>query len=111
MQIDIRGQNVAVSGNLAAHCLDRLDRALRPFSSRIARVQIVFVDLNGPRNGPAQACRATVELLNGGRVRFSSRAEDYYQAAAQTIAGIVRPVQRTLTRPRSLRNGPTLPAA
>ncbi|HKP56875.1 MAG TPA: HPF/RaiA family ribosome-associated protein [Polyangiales bacterium] len=111
MQIDIRGQNVPVSGSLAAHCLDRLDRALRPFSSRIRSVQIVFVDLNGPRNGPGQACRATVELVNGGRVRFSSRTEDYYQAAAQTIAGIVRPIQRALTRERDVRHSPTLPAA
>lgn len=111
MQIDIRGQNVPVSGSLAALCMDRLDRALRPFSSRVARVQIVFVDLNGPKNGPGQACRATVELVNGGRVRFSTRSEDYYQAAAQTIAGIVRPIQRALTRRRSLRNSPTLPAA
>jgi ribosomal subunit interface protein len=111
VQIDIRGQNVPVSGNLAAHCVDRLDRALRAFSSRIARVQIVFVDLNGPKKGSGQACRATVELLNGARVRFESRTEDYYQAAAETIAGIVRPIQRALTRRRSFRNGPTLPAA
>jgi len=44
MQIDIRGQNVPVSGALAAHCLERLDRALRPYSSRIACVEVVFVD-------------------------------------------------------------------
>jgi hypothetical protein len=30
MQIDIRGQNIAISGALAAHCLRRLERALRP---------------------------------------------------------------------------------
>ncbi|HKU37421.1 MAG TPA: hypothetical protein VJR89_04720 [Polyangiales bacterium] len=93
--------------------MDRLDRALRPFASRLAHVQIVFVDLNGPKKSPAQACRATVELLNGGRVRFESRTEDYYQSAGQAIAGIVRPIQRALARRRDVRMGlsPTLPAA
>ena len=111
MQIDIRGQNVPISGSLAAHCLDRLDRALRPFSSRIARVEIVFVDLNGPKKALGQACRATVELLNGVRVRFESRTEDFYQSAGQTVAGIVRPIQRAIARRRGVRNGWTLPAA
>ena len=111
MQIDIRGQNVSMSGALAAHCLDRLDRALRPFSSRIARVQIIFVDLNGQKKAPDQACRATIELRHGGRVRFTSRTEDYYQSASQAIAGIVRRLQRAVTRQRSFRDGPSLPAA
>ena len=114
MQIDIRGQNVAISGSLAAHCLDRLDRALRPFSTRVERVQVVFVQLNGLRKGPGRACRATVHLSTGNPLRFESRSEDYYQAASETIAGISSRLPRELARRRDQRlwgGGPTLPAA
>ena len=113
MQIDIRGQNVPVSDALVAHCLDRLHRALRPFGSRISRVQIVFVHLNGPRKGQGQACRLTVHLWAGSPVRFETRSEDYYQSASDAIGGIVRSIQRVLVRRREMGMGdgsPTLPA-
>jgi ribosomal subunit interface protein len=100
VQMDIRGQNMSLSGALAGHCVERLSRALRPFDSRIARVQVVFVDLNGPKTGLGQACRMTVHLLHGGVVRFESRREDYYRAASETISGIVRRIQRALARRR-----------
>ncbi len=114
MQIDIRGQNVAISGFLAAHCVERFQRALRPFSSHVSRVQLVFVDLNGPKKGQGQACRLTVQLSSGSPIRFESRAEDYYQSASEAIDGVVRRIRRRLERLRDLRVGaphPTLPAA
>lgn len=101
MQIIIRGQNVPVSDALVAHCIERVSRGFRPFSSRISRVQFVFVDLNGPKHGLGHACRATVDLTAGGHVRYEGRAADFYQAVAQTIAGIARPIQRALVRRRS----------
>ena len=114
MQIDIRGQNVAVSGALAAHCLERVERALRPFGSRIARVQVVFVDVNGPKILRGQSCRMRVDFRDGGGVRFESRTDNYYQSASETSAGIVRPIQRALERRRNVRrpvpDGPS-PAA
>ena len=100
MQIDIRGQNVSVSEGLVAHCVARANRAFRPFSSRIARVQFVFVDLNGPKRGLGQACRATVDLLGGGHVRYECRAEDYYRSSSQTVEGMTRHIQRALVRRR-----------
>jgi ribosomal subunit interface protein len=101
VQIIIRGQNVPVSEALVAHSVERVSRAFRPFSSRIARVQFVFVDLNGPKHGLGHACRATVDLLGGGHVRYEGRAGDFYHSVSQTVAGMARHVQRALARRRS----------
>jgi ribosomal subunit interface protein len=101
VQIIIRGQNVPVSDALVAHCIERVSRGFRPFSSRISRVQFVLVDLNGPKHGVGHACRATVDLSHGGHVRYEGRAADFYQALSQTVAGIARPIQRALVRRRS----------
>jgi ribosomal subunit interface protein len=100
VQIVSRGQNVEVSDALVAHCLERATRALRPFSSHISRVQFVFVDLGGIRQGTGHACRVTVELSGGGRVRYEGRAEDYYHAASLSIVGVSRHIQRALERRR-----------
>jgi ribosomal subunit interface protein len=101
MEIVIRGQNVEISEALVAHCVERASRAFRPFSSRISRVQLVFVDLNGPKRGLGQACRATVEFTGGGHVRYESRAEDYYRSISQAVAGMARHIQRVLGRRRT----------
>jgi ribosome-associated translation inhibitor RaiA len=114
VQIDIRGQNVPLSGALAAHCVDRLDRALRRVSSRIACVHVVLLDVSGPKTLDAKACRTTVDFVNGGRVRFESRTDSYYLSASQSISGAVRRVQRELERRRTTAlegSVPTPPAA
>lgn len=100
MQIDSRGQNVQVSDNLIAYCLERARRALRPFSSRVSRVKLVFVELSGCRRGLGRACRVTVELVGGGQVHYEGRAEDFYQCASQAIMGTTRHLQRVLERRR-----------
>ena len=113
MEIVIRGQNVAVSDALLEHCLTRAGRAFRPFSSHIARVQLVFVDLNGPKRGLGYACRATVDLSGGGHVRYEGRAVDYYRSISQAVAGLARQIQRALMRrrTRAVERASTLPPA
>lgn len=100
MKIVSRGQNLQVSEALTAHCVERAQRGLRPFSSRITHVQFVFVDLNGTRQGLGRACRVSVTLLGGGQVHYEGRAQDYYHAAGQAVAGAARNVHRTLERRR-----------
>lgn len=114
MEIVCRGQNVPVSEALVAHCLHRSHTALRPYRSRVARVQFVFVDLNGTRQGLGRACRVTAELLGGGLVRYEGRADDCYRAASQAISGSARHIQRALDRRRDFSPpspGTTPPAA
>jgi ribosome-associated translation inhibitor RaiA len=101
MEIVSRGQNVPVSDALNAHCVERAQRALRPFSSRIPRVKFVFVDLNGPKGGPGNACRVTIDLVGGAQVRYESRGADYYQCGSHAIMGAARHIQRVLQRRRS----------
>jgi ribosomal subunit interface protein len=100
MQIGIRFQNAPVSDALVAHCQERARRELRPFSARISRVQLVLADLNGLKQGGGHACRATVDILGGVRVRYEGRADDYYQAVSKTTAGLAHHVQRALERRR-----------
>jgi ribosome-associated translation inhibitor RaiA len=101
MQIVSRGQNVQVSNNLIAHCLERARRAFRPFSARVSLVKLVFVELSGSRRGLGRACRVTVQLVGGGQVHYEGRAEDFYQCASQAIMGTTRHIQRALERRRS----------
>ncbi|HET8940250.1 MAG TPA: HPF/RaiA family ribosome-associated protein [Polyangiales bacterium] len=100
MQIVSRGQNVAVSDGLVAHCVGRARRALRPFRSRIAHVQLVFRDLALKGQGLGRSCRVTVELVGGGQVRYEGRADDHYQSASEALVGTARYIQRKLERRR-----------
>ena len=109
MQIVSRGQNVQVSESLVAHCSERARRGLRPFSSRISRVQLVFAELSGNRRGLGRACRVTVQLVGGGQVHYEGRAEDFYQCASQAITGMARYIQRALERRRSFADGSVSP--
>jgi ribosomal subunit interface protein len=101
VNIVIRSQGVDISEALHAHCRERVERVLRPFEPRVARVELVLVDEDGPRNASGQSCRLSVQLKSGDRVRFESRARNYYEAAGQAATGAGRHVTRLIQRRRS----------
>lgn len=100
MQIVVRCQNAPISDTLVAHGVERASRELRPFSARILRVELVLADLSGLKQGGGHACRATVDIRGGGRVRYEGRADDFYHAISKTTAGLAHHVQRALERRR-----------
>jgi hypothetical protein len=74
---------------------------VQPFADQIGRVELVMVDVNGPRKGLGQACRVFVELTHGGRLMFASSARDFYSAASRATFGAGRRLARVLERARA----------
>ena len=101
VNVIIRSQHVPISPALEEHCRERIARAVHPFVEQLDRVELVFVDLNGPRNAPAQACRVFVALNGGARVLFESRQRDFYLAASRAIFGAGRHLARAVARSRA----------
>jgi putative sigma-54 modulation protein len=101
VQVIIRSPNVPVSKALAEHCHSRVHRAVEPFADQIGRVELVMVDVNGPKKGLGQVCRVFVELTHGGRLMFASRARDFYSAASRATFGAGRRLARVLERARA----------
>lgn len=101
MEVVIRSQNVPISQALEEHCHERVVRALQPFREHVRRVDVVLVDLNGPKHGPAQACRVFVDLRRGGTVMFASAADTFYHSASTSAAGAARHLSRVLERART----------
>lgn len=101
MNVVIRSQRVPISPQLEEHCRERIARAVQPFKQQLDRVELVLVDLNGPRNSPGQACRVFVALTGGGRVLYESRQKDFYLAASRATDGAGKHLARTLARSRT----------
>ena len=68
MKIDIRSTNVPLSDALRDHTTHRLRFALRAMASRLDRVVVRLVDVNGPKGGPDKVCRMDARLLPAGRL-------------------------------------------
>lgn len=111
MNIIIRGRNVPLSQSLEDHCRERVRRAVRRFAEQVARVEVVLVDLNGPRNAPAQACRVFVTLDSGGRLMFESSDRDFYLAVSRATSGAGRHLARVLSKWRTHLRAPASMAA
>src|SRR5690242_15146440 len=62
MLLEVRLIDLPVSDALREFTRRRVARALRPFESRIIRVEIRITDENGPDGGIDKRCSATVEL-------------------------------------------------
>ena len=101
MQIIVRSPNVPVSKALEEHCKSRVQRAVQPFAEQIGRVEVIMVDVNGPKKGLGQVCRVFVELTHGGHLMFASRARDFYSAASRATFGTGRRLARVLSRARA----------
>lgn len=101
MNVIIRSQRVPISQELEQHCRERIARAVQPFEEQVDHLEVVLVDLNGPRNSPGQACRVFVTLTGGARVLFESRERDFYLAASHAIHGAGRHLARVIARARA----------
>jgi putative sigma-54 modulation protein len=74
--------------------------ALDQFQGRIQRVELVFTDLNGPRGGPAEACRIFVHLTGAPVVLVEARDNGFYAALGRAVAKASRAVAQALRRRR-----------
>jgi len=101
MQVIVRSPNVPVSKALEEHCQSHVRRAVQPFAEQIGRVEVVMVDVNGPKKGLGQVCRVFVEFTHGGLMIFASSARDFYSAVSRATFGAGRRVARVLARARA----------
>jgi ribosome-associated translation inhibitor RaiA len=101
VKIIIRSPNVPMSKALEEHCQSRARRAVEPFTGQVGRVEIVMVDVNGPKKALGQVCRVFVDLTHGGQLIFVSRARDFYSAVSRATFGAGRRLARVLARARN----------
>ena len=101
MNVIIHHRNVTPSKALEAHCRERVARAVESFAGRVDRVEVVLVDLNGPRKGPAHACRVFVRLAAGGALMFASQDRDFYRASRRAVTGMGRHLARAVAKSRA----------
>ncbi len=101
MHITVRGKAVQLSDALRNHCMSRVARALSRFAAHVERVEVVLVDLNGPKGGRAQACNLFVALVDGSRVTLQHRESDFYLAAGEAASRVGVLVARMTDRART----------
>lgn len=100
MIIDLRGSNVPISEALREHILRKLDFAIRRFASRVDRVVVRLVDVNGPKGGPDKRCRMIAHLSSAESLVVEATDADAYAATSQAAARLDERVARALTRRR-----------
>jgi putative sigma-54 modulation protein len=87
MELEIRGQNLRVGERLNEHVERQFNFALGQFDSWIVGVTIHLEDVNGPKGGVDQQCRALINLKGGKTLKI----EDI---DAEMIAAVNRAADR-----------------
>jgi ribosome-associated translation inhibitor RaiA len=100
MDIQARGRGLPLPNMLHDYSVARTTMALDRFQERIERVELVFTDLNGPRNAPAEACRIFVHLTGAPVVVVEARDNGFYAALARAVAKARHAVAQLLRRRR-----------
>lgn len=111
MRIEVRGDNVTVSDEVA-QIIDRKTRlALGRFASAVATVRIVIRDLNGPREGVDQSCSIKVKLSRGGEVHVGAEDQLRWDAIDRALDRASRSTARLLARQQTFTRHPLRSAA
>lgn len=101
MLIELRTSNVPISEALREHVARRIDFAIRRFGSRVLRIVVRLVDVNGPRGGPDKRCRMIAHLSPIGSVMVEAMDADAYIATSQAAIRLDERVARALAKTRS----------
>lgn len=105
MRIDLRSGNIEWNADLRAHLQRRLHFALGRFGSRVERVSVRIVDVNGPRGGSDKSCRLTLRLDNGHRIWIEETQPDIYQAIDRSAERLGEAAARAFRLARQSRHG------
>lgn len=87
MRIEVRNR-VEPGSDLRAHAERRVRAALARFERRIRRVDVRFVDVNGPRGGPDRECHVELRLAAPKRLVLVEEAD------AEPRAALARAIDR-----------------
>jgi hypothetical protein len=101
----IRGR-ISLAGNGHERIRAKLGRAFASLATRIERVSVRFVDVNGPRGGVDTICRMKVVLSGADSVLVEQRAKTPEQAVSLALPRLVRAVRRGVSRRGGKAPGP-----
>ena len=104
MRIAIKSSGLEFTDELRVHTVKRLQFALGRLASRVKRVEVTIVDVNGPRGGLDKSCRIVVRGRSFEDVcvqAIDAVAEAAVSAAAERAG---RTVTRKIERQRSRRD-------
>ena len=98
MSISFVDRNKMLNREIRELAERRLLFALTRFDSRIAKVELVITDENGPRGGVDKVCRITVRLLRAGDVSITDRDADLARCISRIAERAGRAVSRSIER-------------
>jgi putative sigma-54 modulation protein len=101
MKLEIHQKNMNIERSLYDHITDHIHTALARFASKINRVTIWLVDINGPRGGIDKQCRIAVQLLKGKTIRTDHTTIDLVAAAYSAIDRAAYIISQELKRRQS----------
>jgi putative sigma-54 modulation protein len=97
--LEVRHINLPVSDALQEFTQRRVERALRPFLSSVARVDVRVTDVNGPDGGIDKRYSVTAELAGAEqKTVVHSENADAYAAVQDACARLSEAVSRALGR-------------
>jgi putative sigma-54 modulation protein len=88
--------------NIVRRLLFRFDR----FSSRIDRVRVRIMDINGPRGGADKACKIDVRLRPTGNIIVQDIGEDFFRASDRASERAARSISRFIKRAQGFERAP-----
>lgn len=106
MQIDLQFRGIDLSPAVREHAERRARFTLARLSSRIARVSISLVDINGPKGGEDKSCTVQISLLQSGVVVVEELGSDLYQVLDRALARAGRTLVRRMERQARQRYAP-----
>lgn len=106
MKTHVLGHDIALPDALRDYVGRRAGLILGRFGSRVRRVLVRFVDVNGPREGNDKRCRVETRLAGRDPVVVEEASSDLRRAVDGALARAERAVRRVISRsPDSSRRG------
>lgn len=103
MRLHVRIQKVDLPHELNRYIERRLQFCLGRFESRIRRVTVRILDINGPRGGADKRCRMTVCLVPSEVIVVQEINADLFAAIDRAAERAGQALARKLHRARDLR--------
>ena len=100
MKIEIRSHHFDLDEDMTDRVINRVLFALSRFDGEISRVQVRFVDTNGPKGGLDKHCLLSVKLTSSGKIVANGKGVDLLPALHYCVERAERAIIRELERRR-----------
>ncbi|MEQ8765312.1 MAG: HPF/RaiA family ribosome-associated protein [Planctomycetota bacterium] len=96
MQIVTHAPRLTLSPALRNHIERRLETAIKAFESRVRRISVRLIDLNGPKGGIDTRCRIQAQSTRGEELVVSGTGENGFAAVSYAVDRLHRLMRRRL---------------